>query len=107
MTITFALSQPLKTHNGDVSELTLKEPKAGLLVKYNDPFQIKPSKDSDGFEYVFDNKSIMQFAAAMTGVDDLILSDLSVSDFMRLRNKIAEIIVQVVPDRNPSAPPAV
>ncbi|MEY9184553.1 phage tail assembly protein [Bradyrhizobium sp. USDA 313] len=106
MTTTFQLSQPLKTHNGEVSELTLKEPKAGLLVKYNDPFQIKPTSEG-GFEYVFDNKSIMQFAAAMSGVDDLILSDLSVSDFMRLRNKIAEIIVQVVPDRNPSAPPAV
>lgn len=102
MATTFKLSSPLKTHDGEVTELKLKEPRAGLMVKYNDPFQVKPVKDGDGFEYVFDNKAIMQFASAMSGVDDLILSDLSVSDFMRLRGEIASIILQTVPDKNPS-----
>ncbi|MDA9523053.1 hypothetical protein XI06_22925 [Bradyrhizobium sp. CCBAU 11434] len=105
MTTIFKLSQPLKTHDGEVTELKLKDPKAGLLVKYDDPFQIKPAKDGDGFEYVFNNKAVMQFASAMSGVDDLLLADLSVSDFMRIRGEIATIIMRSLPDRNPSEQP--
>lgn len=102
MSETFKLSEPLKTHDGEVNELKLKAPRAGLLVKYDDPFKIQPIKDGDGYEYVFNNKAVMQFASEMTGIDDLILQDLSVSDFMKLRSEIARIIVGAVPDRNPS-----
>jgi hypothetical protein len=101
-TETFTLSEPLKTHDGEVTELKLKTPRAGLIVKYDDPFQIRPIKDGDGYEYVFNNKSVMQFASDMTGIDDLILQDLSVPDFMRLRTEIAGIIMKAVPDKNPS-----
>jgi hypothetical protein len=62
-------------------------------------------KDRDDLEYVFNNKAVMQFAAEMSGVDELILSDLSVSDYMRLRQEIANIILGVVPDKNPSDQP--
>lgn len=98
----FKLSSPLKTHDGEVTELKLKTPRAGLLTKHDDPFKLQPIKDGDGYEYVFNNRSMMQFASEMTGIDDLILEDMSVSDFWRLRNEIAGIIVKTVPDKNPS-----
>jgi hypothetical protein len=101
-TETFKLSSPLKTHDGEVTELKLKTPRAGLLTKYDDPFKIQPLKDGDGYEYVFNNKSMMQFASEMTGIDDLILEDMSVSDFWKLRSEIARVIVNTVPDQNPS-----
>jgi hypothetical protein len=104
-THTFKLSNSLKTHDGEVMELKLKEPKAGWIIKYDDPFQLRPMKDRDDLEYVFNNKAVMQFAAEMSGVDELILSDLSVSDYMRLRQEIANIILGVVPDKNPSDQP--
>lgn len=102
---TFKLSQPLKTHNGDVIELKLKAPRAGMLVKHDDPFKLKPAKDGDGFEYEFNNKACLAFAAEMSGIDDLLLSDLSVSDFMNLRHTIANVILGVVSDKNPSEQP--
>jgi hypothetical protein len=101
-TQTFTLSQPLKTHDGEVTELKLKAPRAGLLIKYDDPFEVKWNKDDNRFDYIFDNKSMMRFASEMTGVDDLILEDLSVRDFWKLRYEIAGIILETVPDKNPS-----
>ncbi|MGY3618413.1 hypothetical protein [Bradyrhizobium sp. USDA 10063] len=104
---TFKLSRPLKTHDGDVIELKLKEPRASALIKYNDPFTLKPIKDENGepngFEFIFHNKSMMQFLSDMTGVDDLLLADMSASDFMRLRGVAANIILLSVPDKDPSA----
>ncbi|MCA1401932.1 phage tail assembly protein [Bradyrhizobium sp. BRP56] len=105
MTDTVKLSQPLKTHDGMVTELKLKPPKARLVVKYGDPFTIRPVKnakgESESFEYVYDNASMMQFAADMTGVDDIILGDLTVSDFMKLRGAITNVIMGLVPDKAP------
>jgi hypothetical protein len=106
MTETLKLSQPLKTHDGVVDELKLKAPKARLIVKHGDPFTIRPIKnakgENEGYEYLYDNDSMMKFASDMSGVDELILSDLTVSDFMKLRGAITNIIMGLVPDRNPS-----
>jgi hypothetical protein len=105
-TETFTLSRPLKTHNGEVIELKLREPRAGAFVRYNDPFKVKPLRDAagepEGFEYEFNNKQMLQFLAEMTGIDDLLLQDMSASDFMRLRVAAANLILLSVPDRDPS-----
>jgi hypothetical protein len=105
-TQTFTLSRPLKTHNGEVTELKLREPRAGSLVKYNDPFKVKPVKGDDGetegFEFEFNNKPMMQFLADMTGIDDIVLSGLSTSDFMRVRLVAANIVLMGISDKNPS-----
>ena len=106
VTHTFKLSGPLKTHDGEVTELKLKEPKARLAVKFADPFQIRPMKDRDDqLEYIFNNEAVSQYASEMSGVDELILAELSVGDFYRLRQEIANIILGVVPDKNPSEQP--
>jgi len=104
---TLKLSSPLKTHDGEVTELKLKEPKARLAVKYADPFQIRPMKDRDDqLEYIFNNAAVSQYASEMSGLDELILAELSVGDFYLLRQKIANIILGLVPDRNPLEPSA-
>jgi hypothetical protein len=105
-TQSFTLSAPLKTHSGEVIELKLKEPHAGALVKYNDPFKVKPIKSDDGetqgFEFEFNNKPMMQFLSEMTGVDEILLSNLSASDFMRVRVVAANIVLMGISDKNPS-----
>lgn len=98
----FKLSEPLKTHDGEVTELKLKAPKARLFIKYADPFKLLPLKDQEGLEFTFNSESMLKFAADMSGVDELILSDLSGSDFMRLRQEIANIILGAVSDKDPS-----
>jgi hypothetical protein len=106
ITQTFALSSPLKTHDGEVTEIKLKEPRAGTLVKYNDPFKVKPIKGEDGetehFEFEFFNKPMMQFLTDMTGLDEIILSTMRASDFMRLRVVAANTILMGISDKNPS-----
>ena len=105
-TETFKLSRPLKTHNGDTHELKLKEPRAGALVKYSDPFKVKPIKDesgeTEGFEFEFYNKPMMQFLSEMTGFDDIVLSGLSTSDFMRVRIVAANIVLMGISAKDPS-----
>jgi hypothetical protein len=105
-TQTFKLSSPLKTHDGEITEIKLKEPRASSMVKYNDPFKVKPVKDAngetEGFEFEFNNKPMMQFLSDMTGVDDILLSSLSASDFMRVRLVAANIVLMGISDKNPS-----
>lgn len=98
---TFKLSEPLKTHDGEVTELFLKAPKARLFVKHADPFTLRPMKDRDDLEFTFNSESTLKFAADMSGVDELLLSDLSATDFIRLRQEIANIILGIVRDKDP------
>ncbi|SFO17769.1 hypothetical protein SAMN05216330_10296 [Bradyrhizobium sp. Ghvi] len=111
MTETFKLTSPLKTHDGVVTELKLKSPKARLMIKHGDPFTIRPVKNAKGetesYEYIYNNSAMVQFAADMTGVDELILEDLSVTDFTRLRGAITNVILGLVPDKNPSEQPGI
>ena len=107
-TETFKLSEPLKTHKGEVTELTLKTPRGRSFVEYGDPFQLKPrmndAGEATGLEFVFNNnKSMVRFLSDMTGVDDLVLNDISAADFLRLRSVAANLIIGMVPDnKNPS-----
>jgi hypothetical protein len=45
---------------------------------------------------------MMQFLSEMTGVDDILLSGLSASDFMRVRIVAANIVLMGISDKNPS-----
>ena len=105
-TETFKLSQPLKTHNGDVTELTIKTPRGRAFVEYGEPFQLKPRLNEEGeatgVEFVFNNKSMIRFMSDMTGIDDLLLGDIPAPDFFRLRSTAANMIIVEVPDKNPT-----
>ena len=107
-TETFKLSRPLKTHNGDLTELTIQEPTARAFVNYGEPFALKTVKGEDGeavgVQFVYDNnKAFMGFLADMVtekGVDDLLLQAISSSDFYRLRSLATTIILSAVQDKN-------
>lgn len=113
-TETFKLSRPLKTHNGEVLELTLQEPTAGAFVDYGEPFTLKPRKGEDGqpdgVTFVYDNnKAFMRFLVDMIvekGIDDLVLKSISARDFHHLRSLATNIILVGVPDKNFTDPSA-
>lgn len=112
-TETFALSRPLKTHNGEITSITLKEPTAAAFVNNGEPFTLVPrlnaAGEQDGIVFKFDNnKAFMGFLSEMTEprLDDLVLSAMSASDFQRVRIVAANIIMLGVPDRNPTEPSA-
>lgn len=111
-TETFKLSRPIKSHNGELNELTIQEPTARAFVTYGEPFTLKPLKGDDGepagVTFVYDNnKAFMGFLVDMVvekGVDDLLLNSLSASDFHRLRSLATNIILLGVQDKNFTSP---
>lgn len=100
-TETFTLSRPLKTHDGEVTTLTLKEPTGGAFVDYDDPFTVKPDGETGNATFVYHNKAFIKFLSNMTGIDDLILKGISASDFIRLRGVATNMIAMGVKDKAP------
>jgi hypothetical protein len=106
-TETFTLSRPLKTHNGELTALTLQEPTARAFIDYGDPFTLKRIKNEAGepdVVFVYDNnKAFMGFLVDMVvekGVDDLNLNGLTARDFHQLRSLATNIILLGVQDKN-------
>src|SRR5258707_15281647 len=96
-TETVTLSRPIKSHNGEISEITLKEPTARSFFSHGEPFKVKVLTDDSGtiLEFDFFNSVIAKFLTDMTGHDDIILSSLRAADFIHLRSRAAYMIIGV------------
>jgi hypothetical protein len=97
-TETVKLSRPLKTHGGEVSEITLKEPLARSFFNHGEPFKVKVLTDDKGeslVDFDFFNNVIAKFLVDMTGLDDLVLSSLRAVDYMSVRTRAAHMIIGV------------
>lgn len=103
-TETIKLSRPIKSHGGEVNEVTLKEPTARLFFSHGEAFKVKVSTDEAGqsnVEFDYNNAIMSKFLADMSGLDDIVLSTLRASDYMHLRTRAAYLIVGVT-GQNPS-----
>jgi hypothetical protein len=97
-TQTVKLSRSLKTHGGDVNEITLKEPLARSFFNHGEPFKVKVLTDDKGeslVDFEFFNNVISKFLVDMTGLDDLVLSSLRAVDYVSLRARAAHMIIGV------------
>ena len=97
--ISVTLSKPLKTHDGEKSVIILKEPKAKLFFDHGEPFKAKVTTDQNdktNIEFDYNNPIMARFMAAMSGIDDLILGDLTASDYLTLRVKATYFIMGMV-----------
>jgi hypothetical protein len=94
------LSTSIYTHDGELSELTLKAPTARSFINHGEPFKVRfvtEPDESQRMEIDFDNKIMAKFLADMTveKMDDLIIGSLGATDFMLLRMSAANIILGV------------
>ena len=99
----FKLSRPLRTHKGDLSELTLKEPTARSFIRAKrDPYTVK--FEDDKATYTFDSAATLAFLVDMTGHDEITLEALPAADFMALRWEMVKVIAMGLggADKNPS-----
>lgn len=99
------LSRPIKTHSGEVSEITLKEPTARSFFTHGEPFKVKVLTDDKGeslIDFEFFNSIIVKFLADMSGLDDIVLSGLRAVDYVSLRARAAHMIIGVA-GTNPTA----
>ena len=103
-TETVTLSQPLKTHGGDVTSITLKEPTAKSFFDHGEPFKARVISDDAGdrIDFEFFNSVFKKFLSDMTGLDDLVLSALRAADFLALRSRAAQMIIGMA-GTNPTA----
>jgi hypothetical protein len=106
-TETVKLSRSIKTHNGEVSEIALKEPTARSFFSHGEPFKVKILTDDKGeslIDFDFNNAVVAKFLADMTGQDDIILSSLRAVDYVQLRTRAAQMILGVTgTNANPPA----
>ena len=83
----FALTTPLKTHDGEINELKLKYPRARSFIRIGVPFTNVVERTDDGATRTslnFDAKRMMNFVADMSGVDDIVLGNMEGEDVMPL-----------------------
>ena len=104
-TETVTLSKPLKTHSGEVTTITLKEPTAKSFFDHGEPFKVRVTGDDgdERVEFDFNNAVLKRFLSDMTGYDDLILSSLRASDYTALRQRAVNMIVGVAGKNPPEA----
>lgn len=102
-TETITLSKPLKTHDGEVTTLKLKEPEAHSFFNHGEPFKVRVISDESGdrVDFDFNNAVVKKFLTDMTGVDDILLGKLRAADFIALRTRAAHMIIGVA-GANPS-----
>jgi hypothetical protein len=97
-TQTVKLSRPLKTHDGEVSEIKLKEPTARSFFRHGEPFKVKVLTDDKGeslVDFDFNNSVYALFLADMTGLDEIVLSGLRAVDYVGLRARASHMIMGV------------
>jgi hypothetical protein len=91
MAYTVPLSTPLKTHDGDVSQLSLRDISAADIVEMKtSPFQVIRREAGD-VELFIKYDVMMKYLSRLSGVDDLVLGKLKGVDFQNACNKVGDI----------------
>ncbi len=89
MSKTIALSKPLATHKGDVSEIVLRDPVGSDFITIN---KLPLSFASDGTmqQTTPDFVVAVQWAARLSGIDAMLLGTLNRKDFAAMVNGLLE-----------------
>lgn len=91
MAFTVPLSKPLKTHDGDVSELKLRDIDASDIVSMKtSPFQVIRQVSGD-VELIVKYDVMMQYLSRLSAIDPILLGKLSGTDFQIACNKVGDI----------------
>ncbi|GAB7002310.1 phage tail assembly protein [Bradyrhizobium viridifuturi] len=86
------LSKPLKTHDGEVMELKLRDLTArDIATMRESPYKVIQRKDDGTVELEIRYDKMMAYLSLLSGVDDLILGDLSGTDFQSACNVVGEV----------------
>ena len=95
---TVTLASAIKTHDGEVSSILLKEPKARSFFDHGEPFKVRviADGDKDRVEFDYDHKVLAKFLRDMSGIDEGILGNISASDYFSMRNAATNLIMGVV-----------
>jgi hypothetical protein len=89
------LVKPIKTHQGEQREITLREPIASDYVTCDVmPFKIIGNGDEARIDVQF--KPMMKWATLLTGHDEIVLGNLSGPDWLEMTRKINGMLVETM-----------
>jgi hypothetical protein len=77
----FVLSEPIKGHDGEIRVLTLKKATMRMVAKLGFPFKIGQNA---ALEPEFQTDVMLKWASELTGLDDIILMQMSAFDALEL-----------------------
>ena len=87
------LSKPLKSHKGEITELTFRELTARDIVEVGaSPIKVTRVGDEVIQEYRY--PSVMRLASLLTGHDELVLGGMKASDFHRVTAAVVDAWMQ-------------
>ena len=91
------LTTPINTHNGEVSEITLKEPRARSFFTHGEGFKMRvvSEGDKDRIEIDYNHSVFAKFLSDMSGIDEGLLGNITASDYFTLRNAATNLIIGV------------
>lgn len=91
MAFTVPLSKPLKTHDGEISELSLRDIDAyDIVTMKTSPFQVIRQASGD-VELIVKYDVMMQYLSRLSKIDPILLGKLSGVDFQVACNKVGDI----------------
>lgn len=94
---TITLTKPLTTHDGERTTLVLRDPTAGDFAALNRlPFEIERKGEGDAAtsKLTLDFKFGLKWLAALTGVDEILLSKMNKSDFMTALGDLNAFLIE-------------
>ena len=93
---TVKLSKPLETHNGAITELTLTEPDAGLVLTHGLPWTtiVHDKNDEQSFQIEYIPSKMVLYLEGMSGIDKETLSDMRGSDMVKCFTAILSMLNQ-------------
>lgn len=80
--LTVKLKSEIDSHDGKVSEINFKEPKAKSVRKIGMPFTMSGNGDSQTINLDFEKLSL--YFEECTGIDDILLEQIGAGDYMRM-----------------------
>ena len=83
MTTSFKLTSPLKTHKGEIAELTLKSPKGRTFLNNAAPYEFCYDAQG-GYRTTYNTKAMFAFLSDMSGLDTIILEEIDGCDVFPL-----------------------
>lgn len=91
MSKTIKLTSPIKSHRGDLSEITLNPVKVSSFIRHGDPVELV-TKDGNVVATFPNQKATLGFLADSTGLDELTLECLSSTDYLVIRMELAYML---------------
>jgi hypothetical protein len=87
------LRKPIKSHNGELREIKIREPKAGDFMSLGSMPLVVRGGGTEAQEVSVDFKRMGAWAEALTGHDQLILSQMGTPDWFELCGKINSLLL--------------